>query len=57
MGRALCSSASPKIYGIEVSQSGFRFDGATVFSILNLQYDDDRYSKGLAKGIRDFILV
>ena len=33
----------------------FRFDGATVFSILNLQYDDDSYSKGLAQGIRDFV--
>ena len=34
---------------------GFRFDGATVFSILNLQYDDDSYSKGLAQGIGDFV--
>ena len=34
--------------------AGFRFDGATVFPILNLQYDDS-YSQGLAKGIRDFV--
>jgi arsenite methyltransferase len=35
--------------------AGFRFDGASVFPILNLKYDDDNYSKGLAKGIRDFV--
>lgn len=35
--------------------AGFRFDGATVFPILNLQYDDDSYSKGLSRGIRDFV--
>ena len=35
--------------------AGFRFDGATVFPILNLQYDDDSYSKGLSQGIRDFV--
>ena len=35
--------------------AGFRLDGASVFPILNLQYDDDSYSKGLAEGIRDFV--
>jgi arsenite methyltransferase len=35
--------------------SGFRFDGASVFPILNLQCDDDSYSKGLAPLIRDFV--
>ena len=35
--------------------AGFRFDGASVFPILNLQYDDDSYSKGLSQGIRDFV--
>jgi arsenite methyltransferase len=35
--------------------AGFRLDGATVFPILNLGYDDDSYSKGLAKGIRDIV--
>ena len=35
--------------------AGFRFDGAAVFPILNLQCDDDSYSKGLAKVIRDFV--
>ena len=28
---------------------GFRFDGASVFPILNLQWDDDAYSKGLGR--------
>jgi len=35
--------------------AGFRFDGAAVFPILNLQYDDASYSKGLAQIIRDFV--
>jgi arsenite methyltransferase len=35
--------------------AGFRFDGASVFPILNLQWDDDVYSKGLAGIIRDFV--
>jgi ubiquinone/menaquinone biosynthesis C-methylase UbiE len=35
--------------------AGFRFDGASVFPILNLQWGDDAYSKGLAGLIRDFV--
>ena len=35
--------------------AGFHLDGASVFPILNLRYDDDTYSKGLAQGIRDFV--
>ena len=35
--------------------AGFRFDGAVVFPILNLQYNDDNYSKGLTRIIRDFV--
>jgi hypothetical protein len=35
--------------------AGFRFDDAAVFPILNLQWDDDAYSKGLAGLIRDFV--
>jgi arsenite methyltransferase len=35
--------------------AGFRFDGAFVFPILNLQWDDDAYSKSLAGLIRDFV--
>ena len=55
MGGALRSSASSKIDGTQASRCKISFDGATVFSILNLQYDDDSYSKGLAQGIRDFV--
>ena len=36
-------------------KAGFHFNGAAVFPILNLQYDDDSYSKGLAQIIRDFV--
>ncbi|WP_349253794.1 methyltransferase domain-containing protein [Bradyrhizobium sp. CB2312] len=36
-------------------EAGFHFDGASIFPILNLRYDDDSYSKGLAQGIRDFV--
>jgi hypothetical protein len=35
--------------------AGFRLDDAVVFSFLNLQYDDDSYSKGLAQFIRNFV--
>jgi arsenite methyltransferase len=35
--------------------AGFRFDGASVFPILNLQWDDNAYSKRLAGLIRDFV--
>jgi arsenite methyltransferase len=35
--------------------AGFRFDHAAVFPILNLQWDDDAYSKGLAGFIREFV--
>jgi arsenite methyltransferase len=35
--------------------AGFRLDGAAVFPILNLQCDDDSYSRGLAGIIRDFV--
>jgi hypothetical protein len=35
--------------------AGFRIDGASVFPVLNLQYDDDSFSKGLARAIRDFV--
>jgi arsenite methyltransferase len=36
-------------------RAGFRFDGAAVFPILNLKFDDDSYSKGLASIIRNFV--
>jgi len=45
----------PRSMARKLVNAGFRLDGASVFPILNLQYDDDSYSKGLAKGIRDFV--
>jgi ubiquinone/menaquinone biosynthesis C-methylase UbiE len=36
-------------------KAGFRFDGAAVFPILNLQYDEDSYSWGLAQIVRKFV--
>jgi ubiquinone/menaquinone biosynthesis C-methylase UbiE len=45
----------PRFMANKLVNAGFRFDGATVFPILNLQCDDDSYSKGLAQGIRDFV--
>jgi arsenite methyltransferase len=45
----------PRSMAYRLDNAGFRLDGASVFPILNLQYDDDSYSKGLAKGIRDFV--
>jgi arsenite methyltransferase len=44
----------PRSMANKLVNAGFRFDGATIFPILNLQYDDS-YSQGLAKGIRDFV--
>lgn len=38
-----------------LTSTGFRFDGASVFPILNLHWDDDAYSKGLAELVRDFV--
>ena len=38
-----------------LANAGFTLDGATVFPILNLQYDDDSYSKGLSLVIRDLV--
>ena len=35
--------------------AGFRFDDAGVFPILNLQWDDEAYSKGLGGLIQDFV--
>jgi arsenite methyltransferase len=45
----------PRSMAYKLVNAGFRFDGASVFPILNLQYDDDSYSKGLARLIRDFV--
>jgi arsenite methyltransferase len=45
----------PRSLANRLKGAGFRFDGAAVFSILNLQWDDDAYSKGLTELIRDFV--
>ena len=45
----------PRSMAHKLVGAGFRFDGVSIFPILNLQYDDDSYSKGLAQGIRDFV--
>jgi arsenite methyltransferase len=45
----------PRSMAYKSVNAGFRFDGATVFPILNLQYEDDSYSKGLSQGVRDFV--
>jgi SAM-dependent methyltransferase len=45
----------PRSLAGRLASAGFRFDGASVFPILNLQWHDDAYSKGLAGLIRDFV--
>jgi hypothetical protein len=35
--------------------AGFRLDGASIFPVLNLQYDDDSFSKRLARAVREFV--
>jgi len=45
----------PRSMASRLINAGFQLDGASVFPILNLRYDDDTYSKGLAQGIRDFV--
>jgi ubiquinone/menaquinone biosynthesis C-methylase UbiE len=45
----------PRSMACRMAKAGFRLDGASVFPILNLRYDDDSYSKGLSRGVRDFV--
>jgi arsenite methyltransferase len=45
----------PRSLANRLVNTGFRFDGAAVFPILNLQFDSDSYSEGLAHTIRDFV--
>ena len=45
----------PRSMASRLIRCGFHLDGASVFPILNLRYDDEGYSKGLAQGIRDFL--
>ena len=45
----------PRSLANRLVNAGFRFVDAAVFPILNLQWDDHAYSKGLAGLIRDFV--
>jgi SAM-dependent methyltransferase len=45
----------PRSLANRLAGAGFHFDGASVFPILNLEWHDDAYSKGLAGLIRDFV--
>jgi SAM-dependent methyltransferase len=45
----------PRSLRTRLVSAGFRFDVASVFPILNLAWQDDAYSKGLARLIRDFV--
>ena len=45
----------PRSLANRLRSVGFRLDGASVFPILNLSWDDDAYSKGLAELIRNFV--
>jgi arsenite methyltransferase len=45
----------PRSLASRLRNAGFRLDGAGVFPILNLQWEDDTYSKGIAGLIYDFV--
>ena len=45
----------PRSLAARLGRAGFRFQELAVFPILNLQWDDDLYSKGLAGLIREFV--
>jgi arsenite methyltransferase len=44
----------PRSMAYRLKNAEFQLDDVVVFSFLNLQYDDDSYSKGLAQFIRNF---
>jgi len=45
----------PRSLADRLVSAGFQLDDAAVFPILNLRWDDDAYSKGLAGFIREFV--
>jgi arsenite methyltransferase len=45
----------PRSLAKRLTRAGFRFDAAHVFPILNLEWADDTYSKGMTTFIRDFV--
>ena len=51
----MCASPLAPVAFKPFGPRGFRVDSATVFPILNLQWHDDTYSKGLSGLIRDFV--
>ena len=56
--RAHCAHPNlPRSLAHRLKSVGFQVDGASVFPILNLFWDDDAYSKGLAELIRNFVVT
>jgi ubiquinone/menaquinone biosynthesis C-methylase UbiE len=47
----------PRSLANRLKSAGLRLAGASVFPILNLFWDDDAYSKGLAELIRNFVVT
>jgi len=45
----------PRSLPNRLAHAGFQLDGASVFPILNLQWHDNTYSKGLSALMRDFV--
>jgi ubiquinone/menaquinone biosynthesis C-methylase UbiE len=45
----------PRTMAKRLSDGGFRLDDATVFPIVNFRWEDDTYSKGVAKTIGEFV--
>ena len=45
----------PRAMAHRLKNAGFRFDGAFVYPLLNLSYDEDSYSKGLSTIIDKFV--
>jgi len=45
----------PRSMPTRLKNAGLELEHAVVFSILNLNYDDDSYSKGLSTIVRDFV--
>ena len=46
----------PRTLSERLRNAGFALDSVSVFPILNLQWGDDTYSKGLSKLVRAFVL-
>jgi arsenite methyltransferase len=47
----------PRSLPNRLKSAGFRLEGASVFPILNLSWDDDAYSKGLAEWVHNFVVT